>query len=55
MDAKAFNQICLSILQPYPSLKSTKGIYMIDNVWHTASSSLCSPLQSFFHLVILIN
>ena len=53
MDAKTFHQICLSIVQLYPSLKSAKGIYMIDNVWHTASSSLCSLLQSFFHLVIL--
>ena len=54
MDAKTFNQICLSILQPYPSLISTKGIYMIENVRHTASSSLSSLLQSFFQLVILI-
>ena len=50
---KTFHQICVSIVQIYPSLKSAKGTYMIDNVWHTASSSLCSLLQSFFHLVIL--
>ena len=54
MDAKTFNQICLSILQPYPSLISTKGIYMIDNVRHTAPSSLSSLLQSFFHKLIYL-
>ena len=48
MDAKTFHQICWSILQPYPSLKSLKGKHMTDNVWHMASSSLCSLLQNFF-------
>ena len=52
MDAKTFHQICLSIVQLYSSLKSAKG-YMANNVWHTASSSLRSLLQSVFHLVIL--
>ena len=50
MDAKTFYPICLSIVQLYPSLKSAESIYMTDNVWHTASSSLCSLLQSFFSL-----
>ena len=54
MDAKTFHQICLSILQPYPSLISAKGKYMSNDVSHAASSSLCSLLQSFFHLPILI-
>ena len=53
MDAKTFHQICLSIVQLYSSLKSAKGTYMANNVWHTASSSLRSLLQSVFHLVIL--
>ena len=50
MDAKTFHEICLSITQLYPSLKSAKGIYMTDSVWHTASTSLCSLLQSYFSL-----
>ena len=54
MDAKTFHRICLSILQPYPSLISAKGKYMSNDVSHAASSSLCSLLQSFFHLLILI-
>ena len=55
MDAKTFHQICLSIVQLYRSLKSAKGLYMTDSVWHTASTPLCSLLQSFFfHLVISI-
>ena len=47
---KLFYQICLPALQPYPSLKSPKAIYMNGDVWHTASSSLCSLLQSFIPL-----
>ena len=50
MDAKTFHQICLSIVQLYASLKSAKGIYMTNSVWHTASTSLCSLLQSYFSL-----
>ena len=50
MDAKTFHQICLSIVQLYSSLKSAKGIYMTDSVWHTASTSPCSLLKRFFSL-----